>query len=368
VAPTTRLSGIDGLRAIVALLDGFELPAAAWEASVLPARMERYEPSLLDAICLTGEVGWGRLSRPGSAATNAHAGSSLTSPVPATPIAIFLREHAPAWRALRAAEVTGGSIEPRLDEPSLRVLEHLCAKGASFFRDLALACGLTEQQLRPVLARLAGAGLVTSDGFAGLRVMIRGGGDGAMSSAGRWTAAVEGAPAPGADAGGDADERATEAFASALLRRYGVVFRRLLTRETNPPAWRLLTRVYRRLEARGELRGGRFVAGMSGEQFALPGAVERLREIRRTAADGRLMVVSAADPLNLAGVLDNGDRVRAVAGNRLVYRDGVALAAMEGDYIRQMAPFEPTLAGDVASTLAGRRVPGVISGYIGRSI
>jgi ATP-dependent Lhr-like helicase len=369
VAPSTRLSGIDGLRAIVTLLDGFELPAAAWEASVLPARMERYEPSLLDALCLTGEVSWGRLSRPGAMPANAP-GSPLTSPVPATPIAIFLREHAEAWRALRTADANGASAATVLDESSLRVVEHLRSKGASFFRDLASACGLTEQELRPVLARLAGAGLVTSDGFAGLRAIVRGGAKGAMSSAGRWTASIDVEPAAksGSVANGQDYEAAVEAYAWTLLRRYGVIFRRLLTRETNPPAWRLLTRVCRRLEARGEIRGGRFVAGLSGEQFALPGAVERLREIRRTAADGRLLLVSAADPLNLAGVLDAGERVRAVAGSRLVYRDGVALAAMEGDYIRQVTPFEPSLAGDVASTLAGRPVPAVITGYIGRSI
>src|SRR5205807_5568900 len=125
-------------------------------------------------------------------------------------------------------------------------------------------------------------------------------------------------------------EEAVETQARALLKRYGVIFRRLLTREPNAAPWRELARVYRRLEARGEIRGGRFVTGMSGEQFALPEAVERLREVRRTAPDGRLSVISAADPLNLAGIITAGERVRAVGATRLVYRDGVPLAALEG--------------------------------------
>ncbi len=150
------------------------------------------------------------------------------------------------------------------------------------------------------------------------------------------------------------------------MARYGVVFRRLLTREANAASWRELTRVYRRLEARGEIRGGRFVAGMSGEQFALPDAVDRLREVRRSHASGRLLVISAADPLNLIGIVTPGDRVRAIPGSRIVFRDGIPLAALEGDYVRPLADIPPAMAGEVASALAGRRVPPVISGYIGR--
>ena len=154
--------------------------------------------------------------------------------------------------------------------------------------------------------------------------------------------------------------------ARALLQRYGVVCRRLLVRETGAQPWRLLARVYRRLEARGEIRGGRFVNGLSGEQFALPEAVERLREVRRTPPAHTLTVISAADPLNLSGIVTAGDRVAAVASTRIVYRDGVALAVMEGDYIRPLTTIDPAIAADVASALAGRRVPPVISGFVGR--
>jgi ATP-dependent helicase Lhr and Lhr-like helicase len=155
--------------------------------------------------------------------------------------------------------------------------------------------------------------------------------------------------------------------ARALLRRYGVVCRRVLARESHLLTWRELVRVYRRLEARGEIRGGRFVTGLSGEQFALPEAVERLREVRRTPPDHRLLVISGADPLNLAGIVTAGDRVPAVAATRMVYRDGVPLAVMEGDYIRPLAEIEPGAASAVASALAGRPVPPIISGFVGRT-
>ena len=154
-------------------------------------------------------------------------------------------------------------------------------------------------------------------------------------------------------------------LAWTLLRRYGVICRRLLTRETAGVPWRDLVRVYRRLEARGEIRGGRFVSGVSGEQFALPDAVERLREIRRSGADNRLIVISGADPLNLTGILSTGERIRTSTGTRIVYRNGVVLAAMEGDMLRMLAPLEGEDAAQVAAVAAGRRVP-VISGYVGR--
>ena len=150
-----------------------------------------------------------------------------------------------------------------------------------------------------------------------------------------------------------------------LLRRYGVIFRRLLTRETAAVPWRELTRVYRRLEARGEIRGGRFVSGMSGEQFALPDAVDRLREVRRSPTDGRLVAISAVDPLNLTGILTGGDRIRAAAAHRVVYRNGVPLAAMEGDFLRVLGEAEPGVATQAAAVAAGRHVP-VLSGYVGR--
>ncbi|HWS71698.1 MAG TPA: ATP-dependent DNA helicase, partial [Thermoanaerobaculia bacterium] len=327
---STKLAGVDGLQQIVAQLDGFEIAAAAWEKHVLPLRVASYEPSLLDSLSLTGDVGWARLS----AATGA-------MPVGATPIALFLADHAGAWQSLRDEQ------ELVLTEGARRVLEALRTRGASFAREI------NEPDLERALAELVAAGLITSDGFAGLRSLVGTAPNARL--AGRWS------PLP---AGVGRDE-AVEAQARTLLRRYGVVFRRLLTREPNAAPWRELARIYRRLEARGEIRGGRFVAGMSGEQFALGEAVDRLRELRREGADGSVIVISAADPLNLTGILTTAERVRAVATNRIAFRDGVAISVMEGDYLRALADVDEALAMDIAAALAGRAVP-VSSGYVGR--
>ena len=338
-----RLSGIDGLRALVALLDGFEAPAAAWERTILPARMDRYDPALLDLLCLTGEVGWARLS------------PAATSVGGTTPIAIFLREHAPGWLA-------GSFTDVPLSDVAARVWSTIEARGAMFSRDLASAVEVDDDALHTAVGELVAAGRLTADGFAGLRAIAdpRGRARGQGGRSGRWSAIER------TNSGDEPlSESGVEVQARALLARYGVVFRRLAARETNAAPWRVLARAYRRLEARGEIRGGRFVTGMSGEQFASPEAVERLREMRRTAPDGRLVTISAADPLNLAGVLDSGERVRAITTHRLVYRDGVPLAALEGDYMRPLREIDPGAAADVASALVGRRMPAVTNGYVG---
>ncbi|HEV7485476.1 MAG TPA: DEAD/DEAH box helicase [Thermoanaerobaculia bacterium] len=304
VTPSSRLTGIDGVHEVVKQLDGFEIAANAWERHILPLRIDRYEPSLLDALCFTGEVGWARLT---------------------TGVALFPRAHTSAW----LTETT-----PTLTDRAQHVLDLLRTRGASFARDLG--------DDAEALDELAATGLITSDGFIGRRA----------ERAGRWSILIA-----------DVDhEEAVETQARALLNRYGVIFRRLLTREPNAAPWRELARIYRRLEARGEIRGGRFVTGMSGEQFALADAVTHLREIRRTPADGRLTVISACDPLNLIGVLTTTDRIRAIAGTRIAYRDGLPVAVMEGDFLR---PFDrPDM--EAAAALAGRRVP-VAAGFVGRT-
>jgi ATP-dependent Lhr-like helicase len=292
--------------------------------------------------------------------------SGPTQVVGATLIALFLREHADDWWILRRndpggdllslpAEITPGVIS----ESARRVLDHLQTRGASFVQDLKLACDLTFDSCRDALAELVAAGLVASDGFAGVRAIVnqssaRRGAD----TSGRWSV-LRSASSP-------SREDATRALAWTLLNRYGVVFRRVLARETTGVPWRDLARVYRTLEARGEIRGGRFVSGMSGEQFALPDAVDRLRELRRSGPDDALITISAADPLNLTGIITGSERLRTAAGNRIVYRNGIPLAALEGDMLRTFAVVNPAIAADVAAAAAGRRVP-VFSGYVGRT-
>ena len=353
VEPAARFSGVDGLRAVLTQLDGVELPARAWERDVLAARIERYDPAMLDLLCLTGEVAWARLS------------TGPTQVVGATPIAVFLRDHAEVWQVVR------GDVrlkpDPAYDERAVvsglsrTVLDRLQQHGASFAAELATACDLTDDEVRTALTELVAAGLVSSDGFAGLRSII---GGARTLAAGRWFVR-QGAGALGQGGKPGAARQATETLAWTLLHRYGVVCRRVLARETIGVPWRELAQIYRRLEARGEIRGGRFVSGLSGEQFALPDAVERLREIRRSAPDDRPLAISAADPLNLTGIVTRGDRIRAVAGNRIVYLNGVPVAAMEGDMLRTLEPVDPALAPSVAEMAAGRPVP-VLSGYVGR--
>jgi ATP-dependent Lhr-like helicase len=351
VSSSHRFAGIDGLRSVLFVLDGLELPASAWERVVLPARLDRYNPAWLDMLCLTGEIAWARLS--------------LRAPIagdkPGLRVALFPRDHAPAWHALRPVD----DAAARLSDAGRRALESLRTRGPSFIGELAKACSLDDASITTAIAELALAGLAVSDGFAGVRAAIR-----TLrrqpaptrrqhDGAGRWSAV-------NLEASDGDREAAVETHARALLARYGIVFRRLLTRETNAAPWRVLTSIYRRLEARGEIRGGRFVTGMSGEQFALPEAVERLRELRRAGHDGALTTISGVDPLNLTGILTAGDRVRSASSTRLVYRDGVALAALEGEYMRPLAEIEPHVAARVATALAGRAIPVVTAGFIGR--
>jgi len=313
---------------------------------MLPGRLDRYDPSMLDMVCLSGEVAWARLS------SSDVSGGSLPSLVPATPVALFLREHEHAWRSLRIV-----GEEPPLRPDARLALSVLRSRGASFFRDLATASGLDADQLRHAIGALVACGLAASDGFSGLRALVwaaRGGRpaqhDRRSNFAGRWTAVA----ADNSDS--VAREDAIELQAWTLLRRYGVVFRRILTRETNAATWRELARVYRRLEARGEIRSGRFVTGMSGEQFALPHAVDELRQVRRLPMDGSLITISAADPLNLAGIVTAGERIRTAGRNRIVYRDGAPIAVVEGGMLRELAHMDAETAAEVSRTLKVRAV------------
>jgi ATP-dependent Lhr-like helicase len=342
------------LREVVAQLDGVEAPARAWERALLAARVEQYDPAMLDTLCLTGSVAWARLS------------SGPTQVVGATPIAVFLREHADSWISLASgADPSTSGADP--SGPRSTVLEHLQQHGASFANEIAAACNLDDEQLRAAIADLVAAGAISSDGFAGLRAIVGASPNYSPSrlnradASGRWFLVRD----PGSGIRDPKNPAHIETFAWTLLRRYGVVFRRLLTRESLDVPWRDLARVYRRLEARGEIRGGRFVTGMSGEQFALPDAVERLREARRSAATDRLITISGADPLNLTGIITGDERIRASASTRIVYRNGIAVAAMEGDMLRTFGNLDPEIAADAAAAAAGRRVP-VVAGYVGR--
>jgi ATP-dependent Lhr-like helicase len=275
-------------------------------------------------------------------------GESRATPVRTTPIALLARRHAAHWASLYP-EADTMPLSPRAQT----VADHIRQHGASFFDELVDATGLLRSQTEEALAELVAAGLVSSDSFGGLRALLTPSRERrpsaarrrraqalGMQAAGRWALARRPAAAKSPALAKAAEQEAIEHIARVLLRRYGVVFWRLLEREAaGLPPWRDLLRVYRRLEARGEVRGGRFVAGFSGEQFALPEAIGELRKTRREPHSGAWISLSAADPLNLVGILTPGPRLAALTGNRLLYRDGLpvaALAAGEVQFLQDM--------------------------------
>jgi ATP-dependent Lhr-like helicase len=312
------LHGIEGALEIIRQLEAYEISAAAWELLVLPRRIARYSPEYLDRLCLSGELVWGRLS-PHPALADASeprpSGSGhRVRPTRLAPVAFFLRASSTGLPAC----VPGKDRDlSHLSHPAREVLAELTGHGASFFTDLLRGTGRLASEVEDALWELVTAGLVTADGFENLRALVdpkrrRGEGRGRRArprhAAGRWALLSTGAEnAPSA-----------EAFARLLLRRWGVVFRDLLARETLAPPWRDLLVALRRLEARGEIRGGRFVAGFAGEQFALPEAIQLLRAVRRDPKRGEQIRISTADPLNLAGIILPGPRVSSLTSGALL--------------------------------------------------
>jgi ATP-dependent helicase Lhr and Lhr-like helicase len=312
---------------------------------VLPARVTDYDPEWLDRLCFSGRIGWGRVSIP------QNPNGRASAPLRTSPIALYLRENLTDW--LKLAQ-PNSAIE--LPVTSEAVFEALQNGGALFFSELVSRSGLLPSQVEEALSQLAAVGLVTSDSFDGLRALLvpsnkrptfgrnsakrrRKANLASIEFAGRWSLLPRsgGFQAAGAFNGADPREAAIEKFARVLLRRYGIVFRRLLERESLPITWYELGRIYRRWEARGEIRGGYFVGGVSGEQFALPEAIGLLRSIRKSSSNGALITLSAADPLNLQGILTPGVRIPAFTGNRVLFRGGLPIAALESDEIRKLS-------------------------------
>jgi ATP-dependent Lhr-like helicase len=361
VTPDARMQGPDAVEVMAAQLEGFEAAAGAWETEILPARIEEYEPAWLDDHCLAGRIAWARL-RPRTARPNGERGAT---PVRTTPITLLARRNAALWTSL--------SPTPEGVQPGGRaqaVADYVRAHGASFFDELVEGTGLLRNQVEEALAELVALGLVNSDSFGGLRALLvpsdrrrpiaigrrrRRTVAFGMEDAGRWALARRAATAP---AGTQPKPEAVEHVAHKLLHRYGVVFWRLLEREADwLPPWRELLRVYRRLEARGDIRGGRFVAGFSGEQFALPDAVGMLREVRRKPASETWISLSGADPLNLVGILTPGPRLAALTGNRLLYRDGLPVALLAGGEVQFLETLDASAQWQARKALLRGVVP-----------
>ncbi|MEM5457718.1 DEAD/DEAH box helicase [Paraburkholderia phytofirmans] len=346
LTPDTRSEGRDALAAVLEQLEGYQAAAGAWEEDILPTRVKAYANTSLDELCRAGKIVWTRLTERARGATG---------PVRSTPIVLLPRAQVRVWSAL-----LDPSKQPELSARAQSVHDTLVQHGAMFFDELLAEVRVLRMELESALGELVAAGLVNSDSFAGLRALLKPVAKrnafssnrrarssaliGGMDDAGRW--ALVSRPSAAAASETVPERRrqfppeVLEHVALTLLRRYGVVFWRLLEREAEwLPPWRDLLRVFQRLEARGVIRGGRFVNGLAGEQFALPEAIPVLREVRRHANDGAFVCVAGTDPLNLAGTLLVGERVPAVTGNRILYRDGVVVATL----VSGTFWFEPSL-------------------------
>jgi ATP-dependent Lhr-like helicase len=419
VAPDHQMEGPESVRAIIEQLEGFEAPAAAWEGELLPSRLAEYDPAWLDALCLSGEVVWARLTPPASPSASARAANMESgverargsAPVRNTPIALLRRKNFAIWNSVFPQPSLS---EVEFSTTTRAVHDYLSSRGASFFSDIVDGTRLLRSQVEESLGELVANGLVVSDSFAGLRALLTPGSRKTqaasrrkhrqpvyeMANAGRWsllqrdpgTAEVSPTTRRGFAEASTINPEYAEEVARILLKRYGVVFKRLLEREGIALPWRVLLRIYHRLEARGEIRGGRFVAGISGEQFALPEAVGMLRAIRRTrtgamdfglrspaqvandpnleaqAAAGQesLISVSAADPLNLVGIITPGGRVTAHTSNRILYRNGEPITVLESGETRFLVELSRTMEWKAKSALMRKATPPQLRSYLQR--
>jgi len=332
VSPGSQARAEHGTLQVLRQLQGFEIPASAWERQVLARRIGNYDPTLLDQLCLTGAVGWGRLTPHPAMLEDSSGSGRRVVPTSVAPITFFVRDEA-EWMALPSVRSAHRDAEQEVRGlgPGARdVLAFLHSRGASFFADIVRGTGKLKAEIETALWELVAAGLVTADGFDNLRALIdpkrrAGQGSGKTNrprhSAGRWSLLY---PPHAQDSG-----RAIESVCRVLLERYGVVFRELLARESMLPRWRDLLIAFRRLEDRGEIRGGRFISGFIGEQFALPVAVESLRAMKNLPLTGETVTISAADPLNLAGIVVPGERVPAISGKYVTFKDGVLIETPE---------------------------------------
>ena len=339
--PESRMQGSDALAAVLTQLEGFEAPAGAWEAEIIPSRMVEYEPQWLDEHCRAGRVVWARLAARGAASPADPERGHGASPIRSTPITLLARRSVPQWTAM-----IDPSDPAHLTSRAQAVAQFIKERGASFFDEIAEHVGMLPVEVEDALAELVALGMVNSDSFAGLRVLLLPSGRRGkstsytvrrkrrlalfgMADAGRWALVRR----PAAGAAGHDDE-AVEHIVRTLLRRWGVIFWKLLGREADwLPPWRDVLMCCRRLEARGEIRGGRFVAGFSGEQYATPEAIGLLRDVRRKPPTQQYLSVSAADPLNLVGIITPGARLASLSGNRLLYRDGLPMATYAADQV-----------------------------------
>lgn len=354
LARNTKLSGPEALASVVEQLSGYECAAGAWESEVLPKRIGDYQASYADLLHTSGQSVWLRLS---AKVTNAKGNGPLKS----TPIALIPRGELRDWLSILSLS----EQEIQLSGAAQQILDLLRRDGASFYSDLLAKSGLLASQCETALGELVAAGVITADSFLGLRVLLkpaskrtrsRGRRRTSMSSieqAGRWDIIPRQSGLDSSILEVDAEELNT--IIMSLLRRYGVVFKKLLERETALPPWRYILWALRRMEARGEVRGGRFVQGFSGEQFALPEAVESLRRAARSEENNEVVSVNACDPLNLVGIILPGLRIPSLLANQIAYVNGEVAGIRLGDEVKLFKDLSPGLETRVRTALVKQK-------------
>ncbi len=364
-----RPTGPGSLQKVLERFEGIALPAAAWETDIIPARISKYDPIWLDGLCLSGRIFWGRLNLPKQSDDHRR----KTGPVKRTPICLVARRHLTLWRSMAVHDPNGRA----LSSEAKSILTHLEAHGANFFDDIVADTHLLKSQVEEGISELVAGGWVSNDSYSGLRALLtpstnrpsQNGGRRrrkavfGIEDAGRWFLIPEGR--------GDEKERFSieqlEELVLIYLKRWGVLFRSLLEKETFSPPWRVLVRVLRRLELRGVLRGGRFVSNASGEQFAFPETVETLRKIRKEKMTGAYISISAADPLNLLGTLLPGKKIPNIPHNRILFRDGVPVAVLEGKKTAFLKDLSSEKQWEAQKALVRNEFPPKLRAYLGKN-
>ncbi len=359
------------LHDVLTQLEGYEAPAASWETDLIPGRMSAYDPAWLDVLCMSGKIIWGRFNPPKTSGNGKKSG-----PIKTTPISLVPRTNASLWRNLANTD----EQDKHLSSVAQKIYEHLQVSGACFFDDIVSKTSLLQTQVEEGIAELVSHGLIISDSYAGLRALLtpqsnkpsfnrlsqRRGQRQAyfgIEHAGRWSLMHSDLLVEKQEF----DLPTLEKIIFIYLKRWGILFRSIMEKESFAPPWRVLVRVLRRLELRGELRGGRFVSQVSGEQFALPETVEALRKIRQAPKTEKLISISAVDPLNLVGNILPGKRVANLTANRILFRDGIAVAVLEGKQVHFLESVAPDQQWTWKKALVRRKFPSKLRYYLGKN-
>ena len=354
--------GMQSLLKVLMQLDGFEAPASSWEGDLLPCRIKDYDPLWLDILCLSGDIVWGRFRK-----SNRGNRRKINNSIKVIPISLATRTNSGIWQKLNPISDNGHEF---LSSAASEVFIFLKEKGASFFDEIMTQTGLLSVQLEEAIAELVASSMVTSDSFTGLRSLLiqskyrtansrkRRRLYSRIEKAGRWSIfqngmlTQNGSSFQNGGLGGSAfDLDSLFTIARVILHRYGVIIRKIAEHENFVPPWRDMVRALRTLEARGEIRGGRFVEGVWGEQFALPEAVAKLRSIKKEAKNGSYISINAADPLNLTGIITPGKRIKAIFNNRILYKDGEPIATKEGKEIKHLDKVDPMQEREITNAL-----------------